>query len=94
MPVVIGEGTDGKEIGGDILIRRFWEGWKSFTYAMGGFQGRLLMGLFYFFIVTPFGVTLQLLGDPLDLREPKKPSNWIPRNDPANVTVDEAKKQF
>lgn len=73
---------------------RFWEGWKSFARSMGGFQSRLLMGLFYFFIVTPFGVALRIFGDPLHLRRTKGSSNWIPRNDPANIGLDEVRKQF
>ena len=87
-------GIDGKIIGGEILTGRFWEGWKSFARSMGGFQSRLLMGLFYFFIVTPFGVALRIFGDPLHLRRTKESSNWIPRNDPANIGLDEVRKQF
>ena len=76
------------------MIGRFWEGWKSFVRVMGGFQSRLLMGLFYFFIVMPFGVGVRILGDPLHLRRAERSSNWIPRNDATNVSLDDAKKQF
>jgi hypothetical protein len=61
---------------------------------MGGFQSRLLLGLFYFFIVTPFGLGVKAFSDPLLLRRTRKLSNWIPRNDTTPANLDEAKKQF
>ena len=90
----MGEGSDGKSIGGGILIGCFWEDWKSFARVMGGFQSRLLMGLFYFFIVMPFGVAVRIFGDPLHLRRVERSSNWTPRNDATNISLDEARKQF
>jgi hypothetical protein len=93
-PVVIDGGIEGKNIGGGILTGGFWEGWKSFARSMGGFQSRILMGLFYFFIVTPFGVSLHIFGDPLHLRPTKESSDWIPRKDPTNIGLDEVRKQF
>jgi hypothetical protein len=76
------------------MIRRFWERWKSFAREMGGFQSRILLGLFYFIIVTPFGVAVRAFGDRLLLRTTGRSSNWIPRNDATNVSVDDARKQF
>lgn len=75
-------------------LPRLWEGWKSFSRDMGNFQSRILLGLFYFFIVTPFGVAVRALGDPLFLRRTGRSSNWIPRNDTTPANLDEAKKQF
>lgn len=75
-------------------LPRLWEGWKSFARAMGGFQSRILLGLFYFLIVTPFGMGVRAFGDPLLLRRARKLSNWIPRNETSPTSIDEAKKQF
>jgi hypothetical protein len=61
---------------------------------MGGFQSRILLGVFYFFVVTPFGLGVRALSDPLGLRRPEKPSNWIARNETTLANLDEAKKQF
>ena len=75
-------------------LPRLWEGWKSFARAMGEFQSRILLGLFYFFIVTPFGVAVRIFGDPLHFRRVEGSSNWIPRNDTTPANLDETKKQF
>jgi hypothetical protein len=61
---------------------------------MGGFQSRILLGLFYFLIVTPFGMGVRIFSDPLLLRQVRRLSNWIPRNDTTPAHLDEAKKQF
>jgi len=61
---------------------------------MGGFQSRILLGLFYFLVVTPFGLGVKAFSDPLHLRRTEGPSNWIPRNDTTPAHLDEAKKQF
>jgi hypothetical protein len=61
---------------------------------MGGFQSRVLLSLFYFFVVTPFGVAVRIFGDPLHLRRVEGSSNWIPRNDTTPANLDDAKKQF
>jgi hypothetical protein len=75
-------------------LQQLWESWKSFATAMGGFQSRLLLGLFYFFVVTPFGAAVRIFGDPLHLSRAEGSSNWIPRNETTIANLDEAKKQF
>ena len=75
------------------MLRQIWESWKSFAKAMGNFQSRILLGLFYFLVVTPFGVGVRFLSDPLHLRRPTNSSNWIPKVD-APPTFDEARKHF
>ena len=75
-------------------LLKLWEGWKAFARSMGGFQSRILLSLFYFFIVTPFGAAVRIFGDPLHLRRAEGPSNWIPKNETTIANLDEAKKQF
>ncbi len=75
-------------------LLRLWEGWKSFARLMGGFQSRVLLSLFYFFVVTPFGLGVRVFGDPLFLRQTRKLSNWIPRDETSPTSIEEAKKQF
>jgi hypothetical protein len=75
-------------------LLKLWEGWKSFAQYIGGFQSRILLGLFYFLVVTPFGVAVRIFGDPLHLRRGEKPSSWTLRNDTTQANFDEAKKQF
>ena len=75
-------------------LLKWWESWKSFAHAMGGFQSRILLGLFYFLIVTPFGIGVKAFSDPLHLRRAERSSNWIPRDDATPANLDETKKQF
>ena len=66
------------------LRRRLWQGWKRFGRKVGDFQARLLLTLFYFVILAPFGVGMRA-ADPLGLRHRDGPS-WKPR--PAAPTGD------
>lgn len=75
-------------------LLKWWEGWKSFSREMGNFQSRILLGLFYFFVVTPFGIGVRAFGDPLNLRRAGRSSNWKSRDDAADISLDEGRKQF
>jgi hypothetical protein len=44
---------------------------------MGGFQGRVILGFFYFTVFAPFGVILRLTADPLRKRD--YGTGWVPR---------------
>ena len=57
-------------------IKKFWDEWKSFAFRMGNFQGRLILLLFYFTILMPFGIINLLFRDPLNLKKTKKTSFW------------------
>lgn len=43
--------------------RGFMPAWRRFAAEMGNFQGRMIMGVFYFVIVTPFGLISRMIGD-------------------------------
>ena len=76
-----------------MVLKRLWENWKSFSRDMGNFQSRILLGLFYFSVLAPFGLVLRVFGDPLHLHRPEGSSNWLPRNDATDVSLDDARKQ-
>ena len=46
---------------GQPLLRPLYSVWMKFAYALGWVNTRLLLGVFYFLIVTPIGVTMRLL---------------------------------
>ena len=48
-----------------------WKGWKSFGHDIGNFQIRILLGIFYFFVVAPFGVAMRLFG------KDERQGNWL-----------------
>lgn len=76
----------------DNPFRRLWEWWKLFAQDMGNFQGRLLMGFFYFIIVTPFGLGARLTSDALHLRPPQSSSGWQVKQAMAH-TLEESRRQ-
>lgn len=70
-----------------------WERWKAAARAIGDFQARLLLTLFYFVIVTPFGLAVRLFSDPLRLRRPQARSAWIARAT-QETNMERARSQF
>src|SRR4030042_4516111 len=38
------------------ILRRIWDWWKVFATGIGNYQGRGVFSLFYFVVVTPFGI--------------------------------------
>ena len=60
------------------LIKDFWHGWKAFGQFLGDWLARLVLSIFYFTILVPFGVGVRLFSDPLLIK--KQPRElWRPR---------------
>ena len=65
-------------------LRRGWERWKRIARAIGQFQARIILTLFYFVVVPPFALVLRLTKDPLGLTPPTGDSFWSARSDDAS----------
>ncbi|MBN1139244.1 MAG: hypothetical protein JXM73_21895 [Anaerolineae bacterium] len=75
------------------LLSRMWAGWKRFAQQMGNFQGRVLLALFYFAIVTPFGLLVRAFSDPLHIKKRERTSFWLER--PAvDADLEKTRSQF
>ncbi len=85
--------TGGLPLQGAGPFGRAWRTWKSFAHEMGNYQGRVLMALFYFAIVTPFAVLLKVFSDPLKVHDVPDQSSWAPRSD-GDTTIEQARRQF
>lgn len=70
-----------------------WESWEGFAADMGNYQGRILLAFFYFVVVTPFGLLVRLLSDPLRIRYSAGNSFWVSRSG-VSTELDEARRQF
>jgi hypothetical protein len=70
-----------------VRLKRLWARWTVIAHAIGNFQARVLLTLFYFAIVPPFALIVKLAKDPLRLRPPRGESFWIarPPADPAEA---------
>jgi len=73
MPHAVGEATDRAHV-----LRRLWQGWKRIAHKIGDFQARVLLTIFYFVIVAPFGLAVRTFSDPLALKA-KTPRGWRQR---------------
>ncbi len=58
------------------LFKRGWHRWSDFAGRMGAIQGRLLMGFFYFLVITPFGLVARLFTDSLAIKKEPEKTNW------------------
>ena len=74
------------------LLRRFWEGWKAFGRFMGNQVARVVLSLFYFTVLVPYGLGVRWFGDPLQIKT--RPNHlWQPRS-PQDPTLADAGRQF
>lgn len=72
--------------------RKLWQRWTAFATRMGGVQGRLFMGYFYFIFVTWFGLGMRIFSDPLRVKRPYNQSGWSAK-DVIDSTVEAAREQ-
>ncbi len=72
--------------------RRAWDRWLKIAGVIGDFQARLVLSVFYFLIVLPFGLAVRLFGDPLGLKG-KVETTWSTFS-PRARTLGEARKQY
>jgi len=71
---------------------RAWARWKIIAHAIGTFQARVLLSVFYFVVVPPFALIVKVK-DPLGLRRRDISGAWVVR--PAVDTSSEAaRRQF
>ncbi|MCD6355961.1 MAG: hypothetical protein J7L66_01640 [Anaerolineaceae bacterium] len=77
----------------DSFFSKLWGRWKAFAFRMGGFQGRLILLLFYFTILAPFGIINTLFRNPLNLKKPVGNSFWFPLGT-TDTKINDARRQF
>jgi hypothetical protein len=56
--------------------------WKRVAHAVGNFQARILLTVFYGIIVLPFGILARLFADPLRIKHP--PTQWLDHTEEAH----------
>jgi hypothetical protein len=72
------------------IWRKLWEGWKRVGGWIGDFISRLILTIFYFTLVLPFGLVMRLFGDPLAIRRKGAPG-WLKR-DTEETSLDAARR--
>ena len=75
------------------MLRNLWEKFKALAHALGNFEARVILTLFYGLFVVPTGMVVRLFTDPLELHPTDQSSYWHSRA-PEEVGLDAARRQF
>lgn len=73
------------------MLRRLWEGWKRVGRAIGNFQARVLLTIFYIVLVAPLGLFVRVFADPMKIRHPQ--DRWLEK-DPGGTDMVAARRQW
>lgn len=73
-------------------LKIFWEKWKDFGRKIADFQAKILLTVFYFLILPPFGLVVRLFGDFLKIKTSSKVDfvDWTSRAD----SLEDVRRQF
>ncbi len=77
------------------MLRNLWSHWLVLARKIGQFQSRIILTLFYFIFVTPFGLGVRLFSDPLHVKRRSllsAQSGWVVRTT-RDVDVTSGRKQ-
>ena len=74
-------------------LHRAWERWKLVARAIGDFQARILLAVFYFVVLGPFAVVVRWARDPLAIKA-STAKGWRLREPERGVPLERATKQF
>ena len=63
------------------VIKPIHVGWMTLGFALGWFNSRLLLGLFFYLVITPIGLVMRIMHKDILCQkiEPSKKSYWIKR---------------
>ncbi len=77
------------------VLAKLWAGWKRIAHAIGRFQTRVIITIFYGLVVSPLGFVMRLCGwDPLEVgrRKADRGTNWKPVAD-TEPDIDSLRRQ-
>lgn len=73
------------------FLKKLWVGWKKVAHAIGNFQGRVILTVFYFVLIAPLAIIVRFK-DPLAIRG--KNPGWHERTAPKESAVQRSLQQF
>ncbi len=73
------------------IVHLAWDRFTIIAGVVGDVQGRVIVTLFYFTILVPFGLGARFLGDALHIRS-GVPAQWQERP-PVSTGLEEARRQ-
>jgi hypothetical protein len=75
------------------VLSRLWARWKVIARKIGDVQSKLMLCVFYFVILAPFGLVVRMWSDPLRLTRHGM-SQWLPIARNAAAPQAHARRQF
>ena len=75
------------------VFKTIWKYWKKIGHKVGNFQARLILSVFYFVLVLPFGTIVRFGAKPLRLKT-SRTSNWLQSEVGAEDVMLRARRQF
>lgn len=77
------------------LMKPIHIGWMTLAFVLGWFNTRLLLGVFYYLILTPIGVLMRLLGkDLLDQKIDRRAESYWKKRDLSKFDPKHATRTF
>ena len=73
------------------MLRKLWEGWKRVGHAIGNFQARVLLTVFYIVLIAPLGFLVRIFADPMRIRRPME--EWL-QKEPQGTDMVTARRQW
>jgi hypothetical protein len=70
-----------------------WKRWRELSQKTADVQARVLLTIFYFTLMLPFGLVFGVLKDPLRIKQRPTGSYWLDRK-PGSADLADAKRQF
>ena len=65
------------------IVRPIYTGWMVLAYPIGWTISKIVLGLMFFVLFTPFGIAFRLIGrDALRLRRAQNDTYWMPKAAP------------
>ncbi len=73
-------------LGGHSVLRPIYTGWMKFAFVLGWINTRILLGMFFYLILTPTGLLMRVFGSDLldEKMEPEVTSYWKKRTTPVD----------
>ncbi len=77
------------------ILRPLYAAWMRFAFLLGWINTRLLLGVFFYLILTPIGLVMRLFGrDSLHRKFDKKASSYWVKREPAEFRPERYEQLF
>jgi len=73
------------------MIKTIWKLWKKFGFLIASIVSYILTILFYFIIITPFGIIIKIFTDYFHIKN--KNSMWL-KKETKDKTLSDMRRQF